>query len=373
MLLRELVSERDDEIWIKVNNTKLWFGLQEFAIISSLKCTRNYNNDFALTQESKLMELYFSEKSKVVLSNITLTVLEKSILHLPDFKSVDAVVNSVDLPGTSKQECSHWSSDNELTLLTSDVKMEKNYVGGNVFDHLVDDVGEKVNFVGDVDVESAAETFKDVLSQNELDWSEISDVKISKFTQPDKSVATIDATGLVCDNVRKVDANASDNIKEIEENMVAASFMLDETPVIPRRLHKSKAVYESLFLSKFDSDCGKVEGQSSKLIENAPPRKRLLFIKHPFVKSITERIDDMKVTLLFNRNCGVFVAAFAEYLLDGIEISNHLDDIDAIRIRYGVLLWNYGKKKQRSLESLFAEFKDYVIFEVMNIDLLTWE
>ncbi|KAM3380254.1 hypothetical protein P3S68_005827 [Capsicum galapagoense] len=42
---------------------------------------------------------------------------------------------------------------------------------------------------------------------------------------------------------------------------------------------------------------------------------------------------------------GVFIAAFAEYLLDGLEISNHLDDIDAIRIRYGVLLWNYGKKK----------------------------
>ncbi|KAM3235736.1 hypothetical protein P3L10_015773 [Capsicum annuum] len=47
-----------------------------------------------------------------------------------------------------------------------------------------------------------------------------------------------------------------------------------------------------------------------------------------------------------NMDCGVFVAAFAEYLLDGLEISNHLDDIDAIRIRYGVLLWDYGKKKQ---------------------------
>ncbi|KAM3246084.1 hypothetical protein P3L10_007851 [Capsicum annuum] len=46
-----------------------------------------------------------------------------------------------------------------------------------------------------------------------------------------------------------------------------------------------------------------------------------------------------------NTDGGVFIAAFAEYLLDGLEISNHLDDIDAIRIRYGVLLWDYGKKK----------------------------
>ncbi|KAM3363677.1 hypothetical protein P3S68_018531 [Capsicum galapagoense] len=47
-----------------------------------------------------------------------------------------------------------------------------------------------------------------------------------------------------------------------------------------------------------------------------------------------------------NTDCGVFVVVFAEYLLDGLEISNNLDDIDAIRIRYGVLLWDYGKNKQ---------------------------
>lgn len=72
-----------------------------------------------------------------------------------------------------------------------------------------------------------------MLSQNEFDWLEISDVEISKFTQPDKSVVMIDATGLVCDNVRKVDANASDNVRGIEENIVVASVMLAETPVIP--------------------------------------------------------------------------------------------------------------------------------------------
>ncbi|KAM3380255.1 hypothetical protein P3S68_005828 [Capsicum galapagoense] len=91
-----------------------------------------------------------------------------------------------------------------------------------------------------------------VLSQNELDWSEIPDADISKFTQPDKSVARIDATDLICDNVRKVDATASDNVKGIEENMVVASVMLDETPAIPRRLRKPAAVCESPFLSKFD-------------------------------------------------------------------------------------------------------------------------
>ncbi|KAM3375838.1 hypothetical protein P3S68_014552 [Capsicum galapagoense] len=108
----------------------------------------------------------------------------------------------------------------------------------------------------------------------------------------------IDATSIVCDNVRKVDANASDNVKGIEKNMAATSVvMLDETPIIPCRLRKLATVCESLFLSKFDSSYGKVEGQPSKCIENAQPSKRFLSIKHPFVKSIKERIDDMKVTL----------------------------------------------------------------------------
>ncbi|KAF3633100.1 hypothetical protein FXO38_25762 [Capsicum annuum] len=516
---------------------------------------------------------FYIRQEQVVLRNITPTVLEKTILQLPDFKPVDVVVHSVDLPSTSKQECSQSSSDNELALLRSDVKMvgtsigdndgdnsnEKDdetpnvggigddqvndppnvgqendvvpevdhisdnlmddvgktidCVGGDVFGHLVDDVGEKVNFVGDcvvghVVVDSAAEMFKDgawenfsnfnflkftqnsVLSQNELDWSEIPDADISKFTQPDKSVARTDATDLVCDNVRKVDATASDNVKGIEENMVVASVMLDETPAIPRRLRKPAA--NGLYtypLYTFDVDqrdlhegiYSKVEGQSSKRVDNSQPSNRVLSIKHPFVKSITERIDDMKVTLQFNSpvysdsinsvpkyfdygvdtvkmkqwfftlvypgvpltdstlykrfvennrdvilitqeyqiveymlvffmrcnipwnnidnvlfpinlaeefhwilksvaayleliphflSCiefwksrsdglsiadsfdiriydglptqantdgGVFIAAFAEYLLDGLEISNHLDDIDAIRIRYGVL------------------------------------
>ncbi|KAF3668559.1 hypothetical protein FXO37_09478 [Capsicum annuum] len=263
--------------------------------------------------------------------------LKKTILQLLDFKSMDAVVNSVDLPSTSKQECSNLISDNELTLLRSDVKMLTKKACS--MEKFMKSSFELIFRALDIKNEP----------KNELNWSEISDAEISKFTQPDKSVATIDETGLVCDNVRKVDANASDNVKGIEANMVAASIMLDETPAIPLRLRKPATVGESSFLSKFYSGCGKFEGQSFSRIENAQPSKRVLYIKHPFVKSITEQTDDMKVTLQFNRfvarslsvkqmDCGVFVVVFAEYLFDGLEIYNNLDDIDAIRIRYDVLL-----------------------------------
>ncbi|KAF3638400.1 hypothetical protein FXO37_24418 [Capsicum annuum] len=381
-------------------------------------------------------------QEQVVLRNITPTVIEKTILQLPDFKPVDVVVHSVDLPSTSKQECSQSSSDNKLALLRSDVKMltekvdsiesdnsnekddetpnvggtgddqvndppnvgHQNYVvpevdhisdnlmddvgkitdsvGGDVFGHLVDDVGEKVNFVGDcvvghVAVDSAAETFKDGAwkkisnfnflkftqrsgenkdigegrnSQVDSNWSNFTDSEVSKFTQPfcDQKIQKEGDVAVLSQNeLDWVDVTASDNVKGIEENMVVASVMLDETPFIPRRIRKPAAVRESPFLSKFNFGCGKVEGQSFKRVDNMQPSNHILSIKHPFVMSITEQIDDMKVILQFNRDCGVFVAAFAEYLLDGLEISNHLDDIDIIRIWYGVLQWDFGKKKQK--------------------------
>ncbi|KAK4359358.1 hypothetical protein RND71_021587 [Anisodus tanguticus] len=46
-----------------------------------------------------------------------------------------------------------------------------------------------------------------------------------------------------------------------------------------------------------------------------------------------------------NTDCDVFTAAFAEYLIEGREISKVVNDIDAIRSRYGALLWDYEKKK----------------------------
>lgn len=71
------MCEKDDEIKIQVNNTKLLFRLKEFVIISGLKCTVNYNNDFDLSWSSHLMELYFPGKSKVINLDIENCFMEK--------------------------------------------------------------------------------------------------------------------------------------------------------------------------------------------------------------------------------------------------------------------------------------------------------
>ncbi|KAF3616478.1 hypothetical protein FXO38_34521 [Capsicum annuum] len=434
MLLRELVCERDDEIWIKC-----WF--YEYCPYADGHLAdrvgdgvpRILNCKQECSQSSSDNELtFFRSDVKMVGKSIGDNDGDNSSEKDDETPNVggtgDDQVN--DSPNVGQQNDVVPKVDHISDNLMDDVGKATDCVGGDIIGHLVDDVGEKVNFVGDcvgghVAVDSAAETFKDCAWTNfsnfnflkftqsssenkdigEVEIVRIPDAEISKFTQPDKSVATTDATNLVYNNVRKVDANESENVKGIEKNMLAASIMLDKTPAIPRRLRKPAAVSESPFLSKFDSDCGKVEGQSSKSVENAQPSKSVLSIKHPFVKSIAEQIDDMKVTLQFNRfvarslrvkqmpvysdsvntllkyfdygvdtikmkewyftlaypgvpltdsmmyyvcgDCGVFVAAFTEYLLDGLEIFNYLDDIDAILVQYGVLLWDYGKKKQR--------------------------
>ncbi|KAM3320256.1 hypothetical protein P3S67_007456 [Capsicum chacoense] len=51
--------------------------------------------------------------------------------------------------------------------------------------------------------------------------------------------------------------------------------------------------------------------------------------------------------LIFGWDCGIFVTAFAEYMIEGVQIPTILDDIDSIQSRYGALLWQYGKIKQK--------------------------
>ncbi|XP_070032930.1 uncharacterized protein [Nicotiana tomentosiformis] len=65
LLLRKVVSPKDDELWIKVNSTKLRFGLEEFCIITGLKCNGDPNKDYEYVQLSRLMKLYFSSMLKV--------------------------------------------------------------------------------------------------------------------------------------------------------------------------------------------------------------------------------------------------------------------------------------------------------------------
>ncbi|XP_075085089.1 uncharacterized protein LOC142168322 [Nicotiana tabacum] len=77
LLLRKVVLHKDDELWIKVNSTKLRFGLEEFYIITGLKCNGYPNKDYESVQSSRLMKLYFSSMLKVSKKLLTNCFLKK--------------------------------------------------------------------------------------------------------------------------------------------------------------------------------------------------------------------------------------------------------------------------------------------------------
>ncbi|PHT34115.1 hypothetical protein CQW23_25915 [Capsicum baccatum] len=51
------------------------------------------------------------------------------------------------------------------------------------------------------------------------------------------------------------------------------------------------------------------------------------------------------------RDCGVFVAAYAEFLSDQMQIPSSNIDAEYLRKRYATLLWNYEVKKIKKIYS----------------------
>ncbi|PHU29174.1 hypothetical protein BC332_01267 [Capsicum chinense] len=57
----------------------------------------------------------------------------------------------------------------------------------------------------------------------------------------------------------------------------------------------------------------------------------------------------LAVVVLKERDCGPFVAAYAEYLSDGLQVPNNGLNAGLICKRYAALLWKYGEAKARKL------------------------
>ena len=60
--------------------------------------------------------------------------------------------------------------------------------------------------------------------------------------------------------------------------------------------------------------------------------------------------------IFFFCDCGVFVITFAEYLLNGLEISDDMN-IDQMRNWYAVSLYTYGMMKQRDAVESEYEYR----------------
>ncbi|PHT94157.1 hypothetical protein T459_02039 [Capsicum annuum] len=53
----------------------------------------------------------------------------------------------------------------------------------------------------------------------------------------------------------------------------------------------------------------------------------------------------LAVIVLKERNCGPFIAAYVEYLTNGLQVPNDGLDAGLLRERYTALLWKYGEAK----------------------------
>ncbi|KAM3358619.1 hypothetical protein P3S68_021552 [Capsicum galapagoense] len=64
-----------------------------------------------------------------------------------------------------------------------------------------------------------------------------------------------------------------------------------------------------------------------------------------------EYVEDIAQQVSESLDCGVFVAAYAEFLSDQMQIPSSNLDAEYLRKRYATLLWNYGVKKAKKIYS----------------------
>ncbi|KAF3683915.1 hypothetical protein FXO37_01609 [Capsicum annuum] len=315
----------------------------------------------------------FSDRNceQVVLTNIEPTCIEKNIFQLPVFK-----------PVPQKEHVAFKKYDGDhIDVVARD----------HLSDNVVDEIGKETVGVGDRIDTNAGDRPTTVVPDSE----------ISKYTQPDK----IGEHSVIEKAVGKIDTDFGSTSVVLVATEVLVGVGSNKKPT---------AIYESPYVSKFNSGCSNVQGQPTTCIDKVYSRKHIFSMKHPFTISITEPFLDMKLLSSFNSlvysksvnnlanafdfgvvmiktkewfytlgyagvlltdtdkridgiatadsfdirmvdglptqkntDCGIFVTVFAEYMIEGIQIPASVDDIDSIRSRYGVLLWQYGKIKQK--------------------------
>ncbi|PHU20046.1 hypothetical protein BC332_11197 [Capsicum chinense] len=67
-------------------------------------------------------------------------------------------------------------------------------------------------------------------------------------------------------------------------------------------------------------------------------------------------VDGIAQQTIGSLDCGPFVAAYAEYLSDGLQLPNNELDAVLLRKRYVTLLWKYGEAKAQ--KSYATDLKD---------------
>ncbi|PHT38025.1 hypothetical protein CQW23_21598 [Capsicum baccatum] len=86
------------------------------------------------------------------------------------------------------------------------------------------------------------------------------------------------------------------------------------------------------------------------ILDEAPKNLKYL------INDYSEWITDGLLKHHASRDCGPFVAAYAEHLNDGLQVPNDGLDARLLRKSYAALLWKYGEAKDQ--KSYITDVKD---------------
>ncbi|KAM3340098.1 hypothetical protein P3S68_029968 [Capsicum galapagoense] len=241
MLLREVLSSRSDEIWIQVNETKLQFGLSEFAVISGLKCTVSMyrRGGFPLAFQCWFYECcpYANDKlvvrvrdsvprvlnwlvTQVVLTNIESTCIEKSILQLPVFEPVPQKEHTAfkKSDGSSDPSKEHMREDRHSIEYHNGhnvgLKNDDTYAGNPIGINLSDNVGRQTD--GTPKVDHVSDNVVDGVGQKNIGVEDCIDVEAGNKLSAN-----------LVDDVEKENINVGDHIDVVAGDHISDNIVDD--------------------------------------------------------------------------------------------------------------------------------------------------
>ncbi|KAJ8552999.1 hypothetical protein K7X08_020392 [Anisodus acutangulus] len=110
LLLREVVQEEEDALWISFKDVRLHFGLVEFGTITGLKCTGDTDTCYDSDETGRLVDTYFSELTRVPKQSLIDCFLNKSWKSDEDAVKI-AVLYFIHTFLFSTVNCKHISRD----------------------------------------------------------------------------------------------------------------------------------------------------------------------------------------------------------------------------------------------------------------------
>ncbi|PHU00781.1 hypothetical protein BC332_30568 [Capsicum chinense] len=307
-------KDKMDEVWINYCGMPIYFGWEDFSIVTRLKCYPPSPSHVIPTLTQKKAPRT-PKKGKGKSSNRDDLV---SIVG-PSFKNKNLIEALKDFSASSECsscKCQHCKAKhdgvinviNELTAFIKEMISKRGVIPSKMISY--PDTPLKIKM--------AKRRRKDTLKASSI-------IKKSKIAMP---------LSLSCTDVQCARATEEQHeLKKVDITTIAEehNITVDNTSTSSKDEEKVEPV------SLGERKNYPFEGFN---ISNEAPKKLIQLIN-----DYLEWITDGLLKHHAGRDCGPFVATYAEYLSDGLQVPDDGLDAGLLRKRYVALLWKYGELK----------------------------